>query len=565
MSIVSRWFNFNRDDIEQRQRWPHMTFASLQDGTASSGKPVSPQTSIASTAVWACVRVIAESVATLPLNVYSRNGESRQKEDGHPIQIIVHDRPNDKQTSVEFREQMLYHLLLYGNAYIYKDLWPSGRVRNLVLLGPDRVSVRVDDSASESFPKLAYIVDTSKQGQRIYSESDILHIRGISSDGLVGISPIQTHRETIGVELAEREFAGRFFGNAARPSGILKVAGKLNPDAASRLKQSWESAHRGLDQAHRVAVLEEGIEWQALTIPLVDAQFLEQRRFSVEEIARIFRVPLHLIGELSRATFSNIEHQAIDFVTHTLRPWCVRTEQALNKGLFFPSEQGTFYVEHVVDALLRGDIQSRYNAYAIARQNGWLSANDVRKLENMNAIEGGDIYLSPLNMVDASTVGAAPATTPAASGSPSTARSIEYRFTCPVWMRENARRGLDWHEQGLSGDGVVERTVREAKAMAAGVVSEDKVVRMAAWFARHMSDLSAPAASPDHPDFPSPGVVAHALWGGGTRSQSLRAKAWAEAKRDQLKRTMEFASISEVVVIDDDNLLTQEEQTDTLG
>jgi len=132
-------------------------------------------------------------------------------------------------------------------------------------------------------------------------------------------------------------------------------------------------------------------------------------------------------------------------------------------------------------------------------------------------------------------------------------------------MRENARRGLDWHEQGLSGDGVVERTVREAKAMAAGVVSEDKVVRMAAWFARHMSDLSAPAASPDHPDFPSPGVVAHALWGGGTRSQSLRAKAWAEAKRDQLKRTMEFASISEVVVIDDDNLLTQEEQTDTLG
>lgn len=565
MSIVSRWFNLNRSTLEQRQLWPHMTFASLQDAASSSGKPVNAQTSIASTAVWACVRVIAESVATLPLNVYSRNGESRQREDGHPIQIIVHDRPNDKQTSVEFREQMLYHLLLYGNAYIYKDLWPSGRVRNLVLLRPDRVSVRVDDSASESFPKLAYVVDTSKQGQRVYSESDILHIRGISSDGLVGISPIQTHRETIGVELAEREFAGRFFGNAARPSGILKVAGKLNPDAASRLKQSWESAHRGLDQAHRVAVLEEGIEWQALTIPLVDAQFLEQRRFSVEEIARIFRVPLHLIGELSRATFSNIEHQAIDFVTHTLRPWCVRIEQSLNKGLFFPSEQVTFYVEHVVDALLRGDIQSRYNAYAIARQNGWLSANDVRRLENMNSIEGGDIYLSPLNMIDASTIGAAPATTPAASGSPTTARSIEYRFTCPVWMRENARRGLDWHEQGLSGDGVVERTVREAKAMAAGVVSEDKVVRMAAWFARHMSDLSAPAASPDHPDFPSAGVVAHALWGGGTRSQSLRAKAWAEAKRNQLKRSMEFASISEVVVIDDDNLLTQEEQTDTLG
>lgn len=565
MSIVSRWFNLNRSNLEQRQTWPHMTFASLQDAASSSGKPVNAQTSIASTAVWACVRVIAESVATLPLNVYSRSGESRQREDGHPIQIIVHDRPNDKQTSVEFREQMLYHLLLYGNAYIYKDLWPSGRVRNLVLLRPDRVSVRVDDSASESFPKLAYIVDTSKQGQRVYSESDILHIRGISSDGLIGISPIQTHRETIGVELAEREFAGRFFGNAARPSGILKVAGKLNPDAASRLKQSWESAHRGLDQAHRVAVLEEGIEWQALTIPLVDAQFLEQRRFSVEEIARIFRVPLHLIGELSRATFSNIEHQAIDFVTHTLRPWCVRIEQSLNKGLFFPSEQVTFYVEHVVDALLRGDIQSRYNAYAIARQNGWLSANDVRRLENMNSIEGGDIYLSPLNMIDASTIGAAPATTPAASGSPTTARSIEYRFTCPVWMRENARRGLDWHEQGLSGDGVVERTIREAKAMAAGVVSEDKVVRMAAWFARHMSDLSAPAASPDHPDFPSAGVVAHALWGGGTRSQSLRAKAWAEAKRDQLKRSMEFASISEVVVIDDDNLLTQEEQTDTLG
>ena len=267
-------------------------------------------------------------------------------------------------------------------------------------------------------------------------------------------------------------------------------------------------------------------------MPLNDAQFIEQRRFSLEEIARIFRVPLHMVGDLSRATFSNIEHQSIEFVTHTIRPWAVRLEQSINNNLFFPSEIGTFYSEHSLDALLRGDVASRYAAYAIGRQWGWLSANDVRERENLNPIESGDVYLSPMNMADQS-AGMVPASDVAVAMR-SQVFEVRGAINVPDWMRANAGRGLAWHEDGLSGDGVTDQTVREARAIVAGTCTEDKARRMSAWFARHMGDLDAPSALPDSPDYPSPGVVAHALWGGGNRAQSERAQRWAQNRVAEL-------------------------------
>lgn len=525
--------------------WPHLAQA-MAGNANTTGRPVTPATAVGSTAVWAAVRIISESIATLPLRVYERGTDGRTIATQHPLYPILHDRPNPRQTAVEYREQQLASLLLWGNAYTWIDRWPSGRPRNLWPLRPDRVTVKVDVATeTDPVPSLVYVVSTHDGGQRVYAADDILHVRGLSSDGLMGLSPIAVHRDAVGLEQAEREFAGRFFGNNGRPGGVLKVAGRLSNDAAVRLKQSWETAHRGLENAHRVAVLEEGIEWQSMGMPLQDAQFVEQRRFSIEEIARIFRVPLHLMGDLQRATYSNIEHQSIEFVVHTIRPWCVRLEQAY-ATLLYPSERQALYVEHAVDALLRGDIKSRYDAYAVGRQWGWLSVNEIRALENLNGVGvDGDSLIQPLNFGPM----AGPVPLPDAPAVRALVEEITYRnalpddasadiemraLGTPGWMRRNARRGLAWHEQGLSGDGIVARTVREAREMVAGTVSEDKTRRMAAWFARHMVDLQSPDADPESDNFPSPGVVAHALWGGGTRPESERAMRWAKARVAEL-------------------------------
>ena len=525
--------------------WPHLAQA-MAGNANTTGRPVTPATAVGSTAVWAAVRIISESIATLPLRVYERRNGGRVIATEHPLYPILHDRPNPRQTAVEYREQQLASLLLWGNAYTWIDRYPSGRPRYLWPIRPDRVTARIDVATeNDPVPSLVYVVSTHDGGQRVYSADEILHVRGLSSDGLMGLSPIAVHRDAVGLEQAEREFAGRFFGNNGRPGGVLKVAGRLSNDAAVRLKQSWETAHRGLENAHRVAVLEEGIEWQSMGMPLQDAQFVEQRRFSIEEIARIFRVPLHLMGDLQRATYSNIEHQSIEFVVHTIRPWCVRLEQAY-ATLLYPSERQALYVEHSVDALLRGDIKSRYDAYAVARQWGWLSVNEIRALENLNSVGvDGDSLIQPLNfgpmagpvaLPDALAVRALVEEITHRNALPDDASAdIEMRaLGTPGWMRRNARRGLAWHEQGLSGDGIVARTVREAREMAAGTVSEDKARRMAAWFARHMVDLQSPDADPQSDNYPSPGVVAHALWGGGTRPESERAMRWARARVAEL-------------------------------
>ena len=543
MSVIGR--ALFGDGERRNYWWPHLAQA-MAGNANTTGRPVTPATAVGSTAVWAAVRIISESIATLPLRVYERRDGGRVIATEHPLYPILHDRPNPRQTAVEYREQQLASLLLWGNAYTWIDRWPSGRPRNLWPIRPDRVTVRIDVATeNDPVPSLVYVVSTHDGGQRVYAADDILHVRGLSSDGLMGLSPIAVHRDAVGLEQAEREFAGRFFGNNGRPGGVLKVAGRLSNDAAVRLKQSWETAHRGLENAHRVAVLEEGIEWQSMGMPLQDAQFVEQRRFSIEEIARIFRVPLHLMGDLQRATYSNIEHQSIEFVVHTIRPWCVRLEQAY-ATLLYPSERQALYVEHSVDALLRGDIKSRYDAYAVARQWGWLSVNEIRALENLNSVGvDGDSLIQPLNFGPMAGPAPLPDQQPAIralveeisqrAALPDASGDIEMRaIGSPGWMRRNARRGLAWHEQGLSGDGIVARTVREAREMVAGTVSEDKCRRMAAWFARHMVDLQSPDADPQSDNFPSPGVVAHALWGGGTRAESERAMRWAKARVAEL-------------------------------
>lgn len=376
----------------------------LTGGPSHAGVAVTPDTALGCTAVFACVRVLAESVASLPLHLYRRlpdGGKRRATE--HPLYGLLHRLPNPDMTSLELREILMGHLALRGNAYAYLDRDGGGAVQAIWPLRPDHMSV-------ERLPNggLVYRYRMPTGEQLAWPDTAILHLRAYpSGDGLVGASPIQQARQAIGLSLAAEEFGSRFFAQGSRPGGVLEHPGRLSKEAHERLRDDWQNVHRGLSGAHRVAILEEGVKWHQVGLAPEDAQFIEVRRFQIAEIARIYRVPLHLLGEMERAaSYASVEQFQLQFVVHTLLPWLVRWEQALYRDLIPAREQPYLFVEHLLAGLLRGDMDSRYRAYATGRQWGWLSADDVRELENMNPLPDGQgqSYLVPLNMAPATTL-----------------------------------------------------------------------------------------------------------------------------------------------------------------
>lgn len=365
-------------------------------GGDSAGVNVTPGTALTNSAVFSCVRILAETLASLPLITYERmSGGGRQRATGFYLYERLHENPNEWMTSFELRETMQGHLALWGNAYAQLDYDEAGRIISIFPLRPDRM---LDVQIEGGIKKYKYQLPN---GQTVWmGESRVWHLKAFG-DGLIGYSPVELMRKGIGLALATEKFGGQFFNNGARPGGVLQHPGKLGKDAHGRLRESWNESHMGLDNAHKVAILEEGMQWKDTGMPLADAQFLETRKFQVTDIARMFRVPPHMIADLEHATFSNIEHQALEFVTHTITPWATRWEQSIKKHLMVESERKRYYVEFLLDGLLRGDMQSRTAYYSTARQWGWLSVNDIREKENMNPVADGDIYLQPMNMVEA--------------------------------------------------------------------------------------------------------------------------------------------------------------------
>jgi HK97 family phage portal protein len=368
-------------------------------GRSTSGFAVSPDRAMQCVTVMACVRVLSESVAQLPVGVFMRNRDgTRTRADNHRLANLLNVRPNEWQTGFEFREMLMAHVLLRGNAYAY-IVRVNGEPRELIPLHPGSVTVEQSEDYS-----LRYSVSDEKGRVRgVFTGADILHLRGLSSNGIVGLSPIQLHREAVGLAMATEEHGARVFGNGARIGGILSHPAKLTPESATRLRAQWDDLYSGLSNAHRTAVLEDGMTFTPVTMNSSDAQFLETRKYQRAEIASIFRVPPHLIGDLDRATFSNIEHQSIEFVTHSLLPWVRRWEAVVSRDLITEEERRYLYVRHNLDGLLRGDIKSRFEAYAIGRQWGWLSADDIRASEDLNPIPdgAGSAYLTPMNMTPA--------------------------------------------------------------------------------------------------------------------------------------------------------------------
>lgn len=395
MTLLDRLLGRTPKAADKRTSDAEMIAMLTGGSRAASGASVTAENAMTFTAVLACVRVLSESVASLPLIVYRRDpdgGKSRATD--HPLYPVLHDAPNPEMTSVQWRETAMVHLCLWGNSYNEIVFDGAGRVRELWPLSPSGMTVKRING------QLVYEHREGSAQPIQYPASSILHICGLSMNGLVGMSPIAIARDAIGLGMTLNEYGARTFANGARPSGVLEHPGQLGDEAYKRLKESFEAEYAGAGNAGKTLLLEEGTKFNPQSFPPEDAQFLQSRKFQIEEVARIFRVPLHKIGSLEHATFSNIEHQSLEFVVDSLRPYLVRWEQAISAKLLNPRERAQYFSEHLVDGLLRGDIQSRYAAYAIARQWGWINVNEIRSRENMNPIDGGDAYLEPLNMTE---------------------------------------------------------------------------------------------------------------------------------------------------------------------
>jgi len=377
-----------------------------------SGVPVTPDTALTYSAVYAAVRCIAESVSSLPLNYYERlptGGKAPAK--ANPLHTLLHDEPNPEMTSYQWREASMAHLLLWGNAYseIVRDL--EGNVVELWPIDPTIVTPRRTESGD-----LYYDLN---RGKTFITANNMLHIPGLSFDGISGMSPISLARQSIGLSMAIEQFGAGYFGRGARPGGVLTFPGQLSPEARQNLRRSFEELHAGGANSHRVALLEAGLKWEAIGVPPDDSQFLQSREFQIIEIARWFNLPPNKLKDLSKTSYNSLEQMEISFVVDTLRPWLVRWEQQLNRKVVRPRDKGSYFFEFNVDGMLRGDLASRYQSYSVARNWGWLSVNEIREKENMNPIEGGDSYLQPLNMqgLDTATT-SAPATTPSVGTTP---------------------------------------------------------------------------------------------------------------------------------------------------
>jgi HK97 family phage portal protein len=373
---------------------------SRQGALAESGATVTPETAMRLSWVYAAVRALAEDLAKVPLLLYRRLGRGKERATDHPVYRLLHDEPNPWQTSFEFREMLQSHVALAGDGFALITR-VRGEVRELLPVPPWRMEV-----ARQTDGRPLYTL-TWPDGQRTPVPPErLLHLPGLLFDGVRGLSPIGYQREAIGLGIQLTRHAAKLLKQGALLGGVIEHPQRLSEKAHARLKEDFEEKYTSVDQAHKVLLLEEGAKFTATGMTSRDAQFLEAQKLGRSEIAAIFRLPPHKIGDLERSTFSNIEQQALEYVTDSLQPWFTRWEQRLTRALLPPEDRERYVVEHLVEGLLRGDFKTRMEGYAVGVQNGWLSRNEVRVKENMNPVDGLDEYLQPLNMQPSGSEGA---------------------------------------------------------------------------------------------------------------------------------------------------------------
>lgn len=412
-----------------------------------SGVSVTPDTAMRFSAVWTCVRIRSEDVGKLPCFLYRRLPDGgKERAINHSLYSLIRDQPNPFQTAFEFRQLLQAWVDLRGNGYAQKEFDARGRVVALWPLNPVWVTVlRVPETW-----ELFYRLDIPGRATETVPAEAILHIRGLTLDGYCGVSPITYHRETIGLGMAAQKYGAAFFGNSAQPQGGLKVPTILSPEAGKRLRADWDQQHKGVDNAKKLAIFDGGMEWVQTGMDNTDAQYLETRVHQNREVYAMYKMPPHKAGDLERATFSNIEFQGLDYVVNCLMTEFVRWEQCLRRDLLTEEDlkQGYFF-EFLPEALLRGDIKSRYEAFAMARQWGAMSANEWRERDNMNRIPNGDIYLQPMNFVEAGTKPA-----PVSAPVPGSAKAL-LAFAQELVALEDLR-GVPQHTNGHDHSGALD-------------------------------------------------------------------------------------------------------------
>ncbi|MGQ3212997.1 MAG: phage portal protein [Shinella sp.] len=375
-------------------------WARLQGGGAESktGVMVSSESALRYTTVLICVRVLAESVASLPCILYKRRADGgKDRATDHPLYKVLHDQANSWNTAFEYSEGTMVNLAMRGNGYSYVERNKRGQTIGIVPLNPDGVTIT---QAFDWSPKYeATMPDNSKAK---LSAKEMHHIRGPLPKGYVGRSMISLAREAVGLGLAAEHFSAHLYANGVKPTGVLEHPGKIGFEATENLRTQFANKYAGVSNGGKPLLLEEGMKWTSMSITPKDAEFISSRKFQRSEIAGIFRIPLHLVGDLERSTNNNIEHQSLEFIIHSIRPWLIRWEQAINRDLLTQEDRDNgYFCEFLMDAMLRGDTKSRYEAYASAIQNKWMNANEARIKENMNPREGGDVFENPAIQVDA--------------------------------------------------------------------------------------------------------------------------------------------------------------------
>ncbi len=375
----------------------------LTSSQSFTGISVNTNTALTYTAYWACVRLLSETLASLPLITYKRLSRGKERAIDHPLFKILHDEPNPETDSYTFLETLMLHLVTEGNCYALIDWEDATKIKALWVMRPDRIQVHRDQQTK----LVTYSYPNANGTPQTIPSYRVWHIPGLGYDGLTGYSPIRMAMQAIGLGLATEKFGSRLFGNGLNNGAILEHPAHMSDEAQKRFKKAMEDQHSGLDNAHKLMILEEGMKYQKTTIAPEEAQFLETRKFQRNEIATFFHVPPHMIGDLDRATFSNIEQQSLEFAVYTMRPWLVRWEKSINRQLLLPQEKGTYFTEFLMDGLLRGDSTSRAAFYREMYYLGSLSPNEIRERENMNPItdSNGDEYMTQANMIALSQVG----------------------------------------------------------------------------------------------------------------------------------------------------------------
>lgn len=365
-----------------------------------TGLQVDAMSSMQVSAVSACVQLLAGSVAQLPSILYQRDDEGNKKRANIPLARILQTKPNRFQTPYEFKEMMMGHALLTGNGYAEIISTGAQAVSELMPLAPARVTPFWTASGER-----AYRYQDKNGKSRIILQDEMFHLMFFSFDGLIGLDPITMHRRTLGLTIGAEKYGARFYKSDATPPVALVYPGKLKEPARQNIRESWNNKHAGINNSHTAALLEEGMDIKVLTTSPENAQFLQTRKFQVVDIARIYNVQPHMIGAVESSPRANIEQQSLEYVIYTLTPWLTKWEQRMTLSLLDETQQLEYFIEFLVAALLRGDINSRFKAYAVAKQWGWMSTNDILRSENRNTIgDQGDIYLVPVNMVPATTL-----------------------------------------------------------------------------------------------------------------------------------------------------------------